>query len=591
MNILLVHPQDSAETGPWAQTAWDLIVDLGWSGSHSYAQQRQRLGCSIISIFELLDHGAHRDRLRDLLAIGLNQLVDSESIDWWELFSASLDHSLGQLLMLSALVERIPERAEIFATRADGATRTVSILLQREIKALSAHPAAGIGTRIRTAANKVAALRPSQILEIAFDKWDADYQFRRHVSGRLAKSVEPFVLLPSSYQNVSRIQLEYARMLPHRRFLLIVTRRSGRRVKLPPNVELRSLSAYAPPVSPSTDMECKDLLAKWETLKGTRFASDRLLGVAVQQQMFSLFERILRDGLRVRDAWRAVMEKEPIAAVLSGDENNEITRIPIILAKARSLRTVSCNHGALNMTLALRRQCSELYLAAGDMERDYMVEWCGLSANRVLIGGPQKQSGFNFDKKVGKRDWIVFFSSPYENSSARTEGFYSEILPELCALASDTNRKVIVKLHPFESLQVRKTMIARAVPEVNRVVIELRQGPMSGDLLERAWFTITVNSSVAVDSTMNGVPCFLCAWFDGDWNDYGKQMAKYCAGYPLSSPLEIRRIPEQLNQIKITDATQRRLYSPISPAFLDSILFASPFPQSETAKQESTQAM
>lgn len=591
MKILLVHPEDFAETVPWAQTAWDLIIDLGWSGSHSYAQQRQRLGCGIISIFELLDHGAHRDRLRDLFAIGLNQLVDSESIDWWELFSASLDHSLGQVLMLSALVERIPERAELFATRADGATSTVGILLQREIKALSAHPPAGIGTRIRTVANKVAALRPSQILEIAFDKWDAGYRFRRHMSGRPSKSYEPVVLLPSSYQNVSRIQLEYARMLPDRRFLLIVTRRSGRKVKLLPNVEVRSLAAYAPPVLPATDIECKDLLAKWETLKRTRFASNRLLGVAIQQQMFNLFERILRDGLRVRDAWRAVMTEEPITAVLSGDENNEITRIPIILAKARSLRTISCDHGALNMTLALRRQCSELYLAAGAMARDYMVEWCGLSANRVLIGGPQKQSGFNFAKKVSKRDWIVFFSSPYENSSARTQGFYSEVLTELCALASETNRKVVVKLHPFESLQIRKTMINRVVPPINREVIELRQGPMSGELLERAWFTITVNSSVAVDSTMNGVPCFLCSWFDGDWNDYGKQLAKYCVGYPLSSPLEIRRIPERLNQIKIADATQQALYSPVSPAFLDSILFASPSVQSETARQESTQGL
>jgi hypothetical protein len=213
------------------------------------------------------------------------------------------------------------------------------------------------------------------------------------------------------------------------------------------------------------------------------------------------------------------------------------------------------------------------------MAQNYMVEWCGLSASGVVVGAPQNAHGFALQKRERRRDWIVFFSSPYEISSGRTQGFYSEILPELCALASKTNCKVIVKLHPFESLQIRRAMIDRAVTGANRGLVELRQGPMSSDLLERAWFTITVNSSVAVESTMNGVPCFLCAWFDADWSDYGKQLAKYSAGLPLSSPPEIRSIPERINRINITDVTRRALHSPINPASLDAILFAPPSPQ------------
>lgn len=589
MKILLVHPEDSAEVGSWAEASWDLVVDLGWSGAHSYAQQKQRLGCSIISIYELLDHGTHRDRLRELLAMGLDQLVDSESIDWWELFSASLDHALGQLLMMSALAEKVSGQAELFCTRAHPAAQILCVLLRREIKILSADPRAGLATEARRFVQKLTALRPSQLTEIAFDKWDADYQWRRHVSGGPLKSSEPVILLPSSYQNVSRIQLAYAEMLPHRQFLLVVTRRSGSKVTLPPNVKLRSLAAYAPPVLSVTEVERKQLLAKWEQLKESRFITNRLLGVGVQQRTFDLFERILKDGLRVRDAWRAVITNEPIVAVLSGDENNEVTRLPIVLAKARGLRTVSCNHGALNMTLAIRRQCSELHLVSGEMERDYMVEWCGVSANRVVVGAPQDESRLTSKAKKAGCDWIVFFSSPYENSSARTQAIYSEMLPELCVLASQVNRKVVVKLHPFESLRTRRAMIDKVVPGVNREVIELRQGPMSGDLLERAWFTITVNSSVAVESTMNGVPCFLCSWFDGDWHDYGKQLAKYSAGYALRSPQEIQQIPALLDQIKITDATRRALHSPISPAPLDSILFGSPSAQVQAVKQESMQ--
>jgi len=55
MKILLVHPEDSVEAGPWAATQWDLAVDLGWSGRAAYARQSEKLGFRIFSMSELLD--------------------------------------------------------------------------------------------------------------------------------------------------------------------------------------------------------------------------------------------------------------------------------------------------------------------------------------------------------------------------------------------------------------------------------------------------------------------------------------------------------------------------------------------------------
>src|SRR3982074_2301513 len=87
MKILLVHPDDSVEVGTWAGMRWDLAIDLGWSGRHAYAQQTERLGFRIFSIYDFLDHAQNRHLLRDILALGLDQLLDSESVDWWEGFS------------------------------------------------------------------------------------------------------------------------------------------------------------------------------------------------------------------------------------------------------------------------------------------------------------------------------------------------------------------------------------------------------------------------------------------------------------------------------------------------------------------------
>jgi len=572
MKILLVHPDDFIEAGPWNETAWNLIVDLGWAGRHSYAQQEHRFGCRVLSIHDLLDHGQHRNQLRGLLSVGLNQLVDSESIDWWEAFSSSVDQELGQLMLLTVLAEQLPEHAEILATRPHVATRALSILLKREIRSFCPDLHTGLGARATRFMKRVLRLRPAQVVEIAFDKWDIDYRLRRLFSYRPSMSNKPAVLLPSAYVNVSRAQLAYAQMLPHRRFLLVVTRPSGRRLKLPANVELRSLAAYAPRLSASTERERLGLLETWQKLQNDRFAPNRVLGLAMKLHTFDPFAEFLRSGLRIRDAWREVITKEPITAVLSGDENNAFTRLPIILAKRRKLRAVFCDHGALNMSFGIRTPCSDVYLASGDMARDYLVEWCGLADRSVIVGAPHKTRSLLCSGDENKRDWIVFFSAAYELFPARTQTLYSELLPELCSLARQTNRKVVVKLHPFESLRERKAMIDKAVRAKERGLVEMREGPMTPDILERAWFSVTVDSSVAVESTMNGVPCFLCGWFDGSWHDYGKQFAKYSAGYSFDSPQQVRQIPQLLPQLKITDATRRALQSSISPEHLESVL-------------------
>jgi len=582
MKILLAHPGDSVEVGPWAETQWDLVVDLGWSGRHAYSRQSERLGFRVFSIYDLLDHEQHRSRLRELLAVGLGQLVDSEAVDWWDAFSVHPYPQLEQLLLLSALAEQIPEHAEIFATSPHVALQALSLrsngkINDREIRSFSEVRQAGDGgtvfqRRSRRYLKAAFTFRPSQLAEIAFDKWDVDYRLRRHFVRSSKRSPTPAILLPSAYVNVSRAQVEYARMLPHRRFLLIFTRGSGRLEQLPGNVELRSLAAYALPLLASTDDERTTLLARWHEVQNDLFDTNPILRLAKQLHLFDGFANFLRGGLGVRDAWGEVFAKEPITAVLSADENNPYTRLPIWLARSRKLRTVFCDHGALNMSLGVRRPVSDAYILRGDMARDYCAASCGLSADKIVVGGPAETYKPLPSAHQSERDWIVFYSEAYELSSSRAQTLYAELLPELCLLAEQTNRKVIVKLHPFESLRMRKALVKSALSAEQRAFVAIREGPMTPDLFARAWCSLTVESSVAVESTINGVPCFLCCWFDASWYDYGRQYAKYSAGYALDSPRQICEIPRLLEQFQITEATRQGLQVSISPEHLDSVL-------------------
>lgn len=582
MKILLVHPDDSVEVGPWAETRWDLAIDLGWSGRHAYSRQSERLGFTVSSIYDL-DHNEHRSRMREVMGLGLGRIVDSESIDWWDFFANLFYSRLEEIVLVSALAERIPDQAEIFATRPHKMLTALSLLLsdatrKREIKSFLANRQTGLGARFRRYLKAASTLRLAQMSEIAGDKWDSDYRVRRNFHHLPARSSTPAILLPSAYSNVTRAELAYARMLPHRRFLLVLTRPNGRLRKLPANVEPRWLAAYAPRSLSATREELAGLLRRWKKAETELFETNGVFRLSKNMHVFEGFPTTVAKGLGVRDAWREVLRREPITCVLSADENNGFTRIPSILARSRKVRTVFCEHGALNMTFGYRSLVSDIYLLRGEMARDYSMEWCGIPAEKIVVGGPapamEATTPARAMLRAGtmQRDRIVFYSEAYELSSGRTETFYAELLPELCSVAQQMNCTVIVKLHPFESTRMRTAIVDRVLSAEQRSLVEIREGPMTPDLFERARCSLTVESTVAVESTANGVPCFLCSWFDASWYEYGKQYAKYSAGHPLDSPQRIREIPQMLEQIHITETVQRRLHNAITPERLEEVL-------------------
>ena len=581
MKILLVHPDDSVEAGPWAGMNWDWAVDLGWSGRAAYARQSERLGFRVSSLSDVLDHEQHRRHIRDLLAVGSGHLLDSEAIDWWNAFSVYPYRQIEQLLLVSALAEQIPQGSELFATRPHFSADALALLFNPELstarmQTFLAGPQieeddTGLSARFRRYRRAALALRPSQLVEIAFDKWDADYRFRRHFIRLPKTSSNSAILLPTSYGNVTRAQVAYARMLPHRRFLLVATRRSGRIPSLPENVELRWLASYAPRFLHSTDEERRQLLAQWRKMQGDLFETNPVYRLANKLRVFDSFADFLKSGLGVRDAWRQVFARETITAVLSADEYNPYTRLPPLLARSRKLPTIFCDHGALNMSFGFFPAVSDTYLLQGEMARDYSIS-CGLPADRIVVGAPALGTNSLQPMQRGDRDWIVFYSEQFELASSRAQILYGELLPELCALAEHTNRKVVIKLHPFESRRMRKKLVERVLSAEQRRLVEMREGPMTPDLFARAWCSITVESSVAVESTINRVPCFLCSWFDASWYGYGKQYAKFSAAYSLDSPQRIREIPQLLEQLHITEAIRHSLQTPISPDLLESVL-------------------
>ena len=573
MKVLLLHPNDSAEVGPWREVRWDWIVDLGWSGRSGYEHLSKLLGCRIFSLQDVLNHEQHGTQVREFLRAGLGQVIDEEGVDWWDVFSPLPYDRIEQALLVSGLARQIPPDAEIAATRPHSLTQGLSVLLGREIKVFVADSGSALGKRLVRYRKAAATFRPSQILQIALDKWDTDFRYRRHISPAASASTQPTILLPSSYVNVSKVQVAYARMLPEQKFLLATTRPSGSHLDRPPNVDLRSLASYAPkPFLPATEKDHVQLLQRWSHAQSKVFPLNEALHLSQQLGVLSEFPAFLRKGLRIRDAWRNVFAREPIQAVLSADENNPYTRLPSLLARSRKIPTLFVDHGALNMTFAVRELISDTYLVQGEMAKDYIVNFCGVPEHRVKVGSPVSEKELKATVNTERRDWIVFFSTNYALSAGRTEVLYRETIPNLCTLARQTQRKVIIKLHPFESFAERSRLVEELLTPEQRPWVELREGSLTPDLLDRAWFTLTVESSVAVESALQGVPCFLCEWFDCSWYEYGTQFAKFSVAQTLNSPENILDIPRLIEGSQLSPTVKERLVQYISPQNLSLLL-------------------
>ena len=131
MKTLLVHPEDSPCSGPWAGEKWDLIVDLGKSSAFTRSAWQERLHSPILQLDTLWRGIQDFDSIRQLVHAGRNQLIDESGLDWWDLVSVLIYPELQDAVLLTRLVEQLDATAELYATRQAWPASGVALLLQR----------------------------------------------------------------------------------------------------------------------------------------------------------------------------------------------------------------------------------------------------------------------------------------------------------------------------------------------------------------------------------------------------------------------------------------------------------------------------
>jgi hypothetical protein len=580
MKVLLLHPDDSPFEGPWSEIRWDYVIDLGWAGSHAYTEWEHRLGCPVRGLYGFAHGPEDFRRIADTLKPRLGKLVDAFGLDWWEILAPLHFQPMLELALVRRALHEVGP-ADMAATRAHSLVSVFTKAAGHELQVFLRGNESSMVRQLLRFKTAASLMSPPQLLQASLDKWDMDYRFRAHLGRRDSRSLsQASVLLPSGYANVTRMITAYANLLPERNFLLVTTRAGGTMSYLPQNIRSSALAGYAPKsISDSTRKEVRILEQRWSILQKDALGETEELTRASEGGSFLDIGKRFEPWLRIRDAWNQVLDKEQISAVLCGDENNPTNRIPALLARKRNLPTVLCDHGALDVLLPLRAPACDTYLVKGEMERDFMTRTFSTGSSRIVVGAPAEHFSHNAEKNAdtgaqpaAPPGTIVFFSEQHELTYGRTRVLYQEILPHLCAVAQRYGKRVVVKLHPFESPASRRKMIAAVLPEADRKLIDLVHGPLTPELMRNVWFGVTVESGVAVDCAIRGIPCFLCGWFITPLSAYGEQFVRYGAARLLESPQKIGQIPETLQDFCITPQVRRGLWNPIAPATLEALL-------------------
>ena len=541
--VLLLHPEDDPACGPWNDGRWDRVMDLGTAGGQTRTRWSVLFDCPVESIpkFEINEFA----KVRAALSSGLGYIIDDQGLDWWELISIRFHEQLALVIQLQKLAEQLISSDEVWVSRPGLHSAILGVVLNRVVRCLGER-ASSLG-KTRRLIGTARKLSIAQLVEIAGDKYDAGYRIRRFASRRRERLAGRVVVLPVAQGNAARTAVSYAAMLPEEKFLLVATRQSGLTAECAENVSAVKLASYGG--GKQNQLEFQQLLGRWREAESTLVHTPEV-SVLMRVGVFSGIAKVLRDGLAIRDAWLRVFERECVSAVLCTDDTNPYTHLPLLIARQRGLPTIACHHGALDGGHLVKRSHADVTLAKGRMEKDYLVNTCGLAEEKIEVGAPLLRQRMT-PRTHHPKSSIVFFSEPYALDGGRCREFYRELLPPLADLASQMGLELVLKLHPMESERERRKFVNAALCSTQQRSVRIVEGPLSEELLGSASFAVTVQSTAAVDCAIRGIPVFLCKWLDYSYYGYVDQFIRYRAGVPLHSPAEIAKIPDVLQNFPV----------------------------------------
>ena len=291
-------------------------------------------------------------------------------LDWWELTSILFHQKLD--VLVSKMAKTLDPSDEVYLSRPGFYASAFETLLQSTPRVFPA--VRGRGAKdARHYARVFAKFPAQQLIEIFWDKFDAGYQLRGRFASKPKRQRSP-VVLPTAYVNVPRTGIEYAKTLSDTQFMLVATRPSGWIKSRPPNVSMAWLRFYASVGEGRRATECADLLTCWQSLR-TELERVQEFRILAHIGGFEDFAPRITRGLEIRDAWRNVLDSEPVQALICADDANPYTLIPLLLVRERGIPVIAGHHGAFDGAYIFKRPHADVILQRGQWKKTTFCEF------------------------------------------------------------------------------------------------------------------------------------------------------------------------------------------------------------------------
>lgn len=256
----------------------------------------------------------------------------------------------------------------------------------------------------------------------------------------------------------------------------------------------------------------------------------------------------LMEIIDVVDSSQSLLEKEKINLVVSWDDNQQIERSIISVAKNKKIPTLQVQHGILNQiktknrswsNFTLREIISDKYAVYGKLAYTMFANH-GADTNKIIIAGcPRYDELFHSKIKNEKMILVTLSGIP---STAYSFFFSNKIISHyeklfeavFTSLAKIKDRKIIIKRHPSQDEILSIDRLTRQhVPSATIVT-----NAPTNDLLARADVVITPPSSIALEAMIVGKPVVLIKYLA---DDYGIPYVQHGAVIPIQSPHEAEK--------------------------------------------------
>ena len=249
-----------------------------------------------------------------------------------------------------------------------------------------------------------------------------------------------------------------------------------------------------------------------ESLRSVRLdAQDSLArDYLLRSRFFETFmRRLLPIGLfssALFDDW--VAKAQPAALVVG---NPVFEGYATLSARRSGIPTILLQHGVLGDYCQFWDPPVDHYIVRGQFWQDFLSP---AARKRARVLNPSPATVLSTSLHVD-RDSLVFLTAPYPQHEFWQEKDLDEILCVLLRAVEESQKELVIRVHPLESLSEYRGRVDRlARVAKRRARVRLSQGPGLERDLARAAAVLTYWSTVFLDCVRDQIPIISFGWHD-----------------------------------------------------------------------------